>query len=95
LSRHSYFTDHFWVTSDVVFADDFWVSSDTVFAHDFWVMRDLVFIEDSMCKHPKRKKKKERSKAEMTPPSFSIAESAATQFLAADFRIGSDTVSRC
>jgi len=48
-----------------------------------------------MCKHPKRKKKKERSKAEMTPPSFSIAESAATQFLAADFRIGSDTVSRC
>jgi hypothetical protein len=33
----------------------------------------------------KKKKKTNRSKAEMTPPSLLIFESAATQFLAADF----------
>jgi hypothetical protein len=37
----------------------------------------------SCCKH--LEKKEERTKAEITPPSLPISESAAEKFLAADF----------
>jgi len=46
-------------------------------------------ISQMLCKHPK---KRERSKAEMTPSSLPIFELAATQFLAVNFWLVNGTI---